>query len=102
MATAIDQVKATLASGNYYLLGHTTNTADTAEAVKLASVYVNAGNLTATKFIGSLNYSLSLTLNGGANTFNNTAATSVSFYAPTSSGTTGQIMKSNGAGAAPT
>ena len=102
VATAVDQVKATLASGNYYLLGHTTNTADTAEAVKLASVYVNAGNLTATKFIGSLNYSLSLTLNGGASTFNNTAATSVSFYAPTSSGTTGQIMKSNGAGAAPT
>lgn len=49
------QVKSTVATGKYYLLGSTSSTESTDTPVKLSSVNVDAsGNLTATKFIGNL------------------------------------------------
>ena len=78
------------AGATFYLLGHSSSSASTASTYKISTIYGDyLGNLTASKFIGSLNYTLSLNLNNTAQTFNNTAATTVaSFYAPTSSGTT--------------
>lgn len=43
--------------------------------------------------------SLSISLNGTTNTYNGSAAKSLTLYAPTSAGTSGQILKSNGSGA---
>lgn len=76
--------------GTFYLLGHASDSAGTASTYKISTIYGDhQGNLTANKFIGGLNYTLSLNLNNTAQTFNNTATTTVaSFYAPTSSGST--------------
>lgn len=54
------------------------------------------------RFCGSsnrLNYGLSLSLNGSSSTFNGSSAVSKSWYAPTTAGTAGQVLKSNGSGA---
>ena len=95
---AVDQVKATLAGNTYYLLGHTSSTAGTAEAVKLSTVNVDSsGNLSASKFTGNLNNSLTITLNGGTSTvFNNSSSQTISFYAPTTAGTAGELLVSTG------
>jgi len=45
---------------------------------------------------------LTITVNGTANEYNNSTAKTVTFYAPTASGTSGQILKSGGSGASPT
>lgn len=94
----LNNVQANVASTVFYLLGHTASTAGTATAVKISSIYGDAsGNLTASKFIGSLNYNLSTTLNGGtAVVFDNTANKTLSFYAPTTAGTSGQVLQSTG------
>ena len=88
--SVLGSVSTSGAGATFYLLGQSASTASTASAYKISSVYADyQGNLTANKFIGALNYTLSLNLNNTAQTFNNTAATTVaSFYAPTSSGTT--------------
>ena len=95
---AVDQVKATVAANTYYLLGHTSSAAGTAEAVKLSTVNVDSsGNLSASKFIGNLNNSLTITLNGGTSTvFNNSSSQTISFYAPTTAGTAGELLVSTG------
>lgn len=74
--------------GTFYLLGHSSSAASTASTFKISTIYGDyLGNLNASKFIGGLNYTLSINLNNTAQTFNNTAATTVaSFFAPTSSG----------------
>ena len=54
------------------------------------------------RFCGSsnrLNYGLTLSLNGSSSTFNGSSAVSKSWYAPTTVGTAGQVLKSNGSGA---
>ena len=54
------------------------------------------------RFCGSsnrLNYGLTLSLNGSSSTFNGSSAVSKSWYAPTTAGTKGQVLKSNGSGA---
>lgn len=54
------------------------------------------------RFCGSsnrLNYGLSLSLNGSSSTFNGSSDMSKSWYAPTTAGTKGQVLKSNGNGA---
>ena len=54
------------------------------------------------RFCGSsnrLNYGLTLLLNGSSSTFNGASAVSKSWYAPTTAGTKGQVLKSNGSGA---
>lgn len=54
------------------------------------------------RFCGSsnrLNYGLTLSLNGSSSTFNGSSAVSKSWYAPTTAGTAGQVLKSNGSGA---
>lgn len=55
------------------------------------------------RFCGSsknkLDYGLTLSLNGSSSTFNGASAVSKSWYAPTTAGTKGQVLKSNGSGA---
>ena len=45
--------------------------------------------------------SLSITLNGSTTSFNGTTARSYTLYAPSSAGSTGQVLKSNGSGSVP-
>ena len=98
----VNRVLATEATGTFYLLGHGNATGFLAseQALKIASIYGNSlGHLTANKFIGSLNNTLNITLNGGTESvFNNTANVYHSFYAPTTSGAANQILRSNGSG----
>ena len=55
------------------------------------------------RFCGSsknkLDYGLTLSLNGSSYTFNGSSAVSKSWYAPTTAGKEGQVLKSNGSGA---
>lgn len=55
------------------------------------------------RFCGSsknkLDYGLTLSLNGSSSTFNGSSAVSKSWYAPTTAGKEGQVLKSNGSGA---
>lgn len=46
-----------------------------------------------------LPYSLSLTMNGSASSYKGTSSVSKTWYAPTTSGTKGQVLTSNGSGA---
>lgn len=95
----LNQVLGNVASSTFYLLGHTSSAASTGTAVKISSIYGDAsGNLTASKFIGTLNKKIDITLNGFTVTFNNTADVAASFYAPTSAGTSGQILQANSSG----
>ena len=96
----LNRVLATTTTGNFYLLGHASSTdvTNSAQALKIASIYGNQlGHLTAVKFIGATDKSLSVALNGTtAVAFNNTADVTHTFFAPTTGGTAGQILKSNG------
>ena len=88
-------------ASTHYITFSADSSNSTNKLAKSASLsYVpSTGALSATKFVGTLNYSASITLNGTATGFNNTANTSVSFYAPTTAGTAGQIFISSGSGA---
>lgn len=88
-------------ASTHYITFSADSANSTNKLAKSASLsYVpSTGALSATKFVGTLNYSASITLNGTATGFNNTANTSVSFYAPTTAGTAGQIFISSGSGA---
>lgn len=81
-----------ITNGEYrVLLGTTSATAETIELNKAANLKFNpsTGTLTATKYIGALNYNVGITLNGAAAvTFNNTANRSFTLFSPTTSGTT--------------
>lgn len=96
----LNQVKTNISStGVQYLTFASSSTAGTSELNKNTALTYNAatGLLSATGLAGKLNNKLTLTLNGTANEYNNSAATSVSFYAPTSAGASGQLLKSGGA-----
>ena len=96
----LNQVQTNISStGVQYLTFASSSTAGTSELNKNTALTYNAatGLLSATGLAGTLNNKLTLTLNGTANEYNNSAATSVSFYAPTSAGTSGQLLKSGGA-----
>lgn len=97
--TAVDRVAAAVATGTFYLLGHTASTAGTATTFKNSSIYGDsAGNLSASKFIGNLNNALTITYNGTAIEYDNTQALSVTMYGPATSGTSGQLAYSTGSG----
>lgn len=96
----LNQVQTDVATtGTYYLAFAATGAAGTSVLAKNTALNYNVatGLLTATGLAGTLNNKLTLTLNGTANEYNNSAATSVSFYAPTLAGTSGQLLKSGGA-----
>ena len=96
----LNQVQTNISStGVQYLTFASSSTAGTSELNKNTALTYNAatGLLSATKLEGTLNNKLTLTLNGTANEYNNSAAKSVAFYAPTSAGTSGQLLKSGGA-----
>ena len=96
----LNQVQTNISStGVQYLTFASSSTAGTSELNKNTALTYNAatGLLSATGLAGTLNNKLTLTLNGTANEYNNSAATSVSFYAPTLAGTSGQLLKSGGA-----
>lgn len=96
----LNTVQGDIATGTFYLLGHTASTAGNAGAVKISSIYGNSsGYLTASRFVGQLNYDLSVVLNDTTTTYNNTSAKSVTLFAPTTAGTSKQILMSNGSGA---
>lgn len=98
----LNQVQTDVATtGTYYLAFAATGAAGTSVLAKNTALNYNVatGLLTATGLAGTLNNKLTLTLNGTANEYNNSAATSVSFYAPTLAGTSGQLLKSNGSAA---
>ena len=98
----LNQVQTNISStGVQYLTFASSSTAGTSELNKNTALTYNAatGLLSATELAGTLNNKLTLTLNGTANEYNNSAATSVAFYAPTAGGTSGQILKSNGSAA---
>jgi len=90
----LNQVKQNLntTSTTAYLLtgtsATTTNSAETNFNTNL-KVDLSTSTLYALIFSGSLQNSLTLTINGTAVVYNNSAAKSSTFYAPTSSGTTG-------------
>lgn len=90
VSTAVNQVKGNDAlTSTYYLLGHASSTGGTnAVALKSSSVYVTNGTLHATSLSATLVKSLSIVLNGTTTTFNNSTDKSVSFYAPSTSGST--------------
>ena len=95
----LNQVQTNISStGVQYLTFASSSTAGTSELNKNTALTYNAatGLLSATGLAGTLNNKLTLTLNGTANEYNNSAATSVSFYAPTLAGTSGQLLKSGG------
>lgn len=74
------------------LLGSTSDASELIQLAKASTLKFNpsTGALTASKFIGTLNYNISITLNGAApSLFDNTADKSFTFYAPVASGTTG-------------
>lgn len=97
--TAVDRVAASVATGTFYLLGHAASTAGTATTSKVSSIYGDsAGNLSASKFIGNLNNSLTITYNGTALEYNNTQALALTMFGPTTSGTSGQLAYSTGSG----
>ena len=99
MNTAVDRVAASVATGTFYLLGHTESTASTATTSKISSIYGDsAGNLSASKFLGKLNNSLTITYNGTALEYDNTQAINLTMYGPTTSGTSGQLAYSTGSG----
>ena len=92
--TAVDKVAASVATGTFYLLGHTASTAGTATTFKNSSIYGDsAGNLSANKFIGNLNNSLTITYNGTALEYDNTQALALTMFGPTTSGTSGQLAQ---------
>ena len=96
----LNQVQTNISStGVQYLTFASSSTAGTSELNKNTALTYNAatGLLSATGLAGTLNNKLTLTLNGTANEYNNSAAKSVSFYAPTLAGTSGQLLKSGGA-----
>ena len=96
----LNQVQTNISStGVQYLTFASSSTAGTSELNKNTTLTYNAatGLLSATGLAGTLNNKLTLTLNGTANEYNNSSATSVAFYAPTSAGTSGQLLKSGGA-----
>ena len=96
----LNQVQTNISStGVQYLTFASSSTAGTSELNKNTALTYNAaiGLLSATGLAGTLNNKLTLTLNGTANEYNNSSATSVAFYAPTSAGTSGQLLKSGGA-----
>lgn len=97
----LNQVQTNISStGVQYLTFASSSAAGTSELNKNTALTYNAatGLLSATGLAGILSNKLTLTLNGTANEYNNSAATSVAFYAPTSIGTTGQLLKSSGTG----
>ena len=97
--TPVDRVAASVATGTFYLLGHTENTASTATTSKISSIYGDdAGNLSASKFLGKLNNALTITYNGTSIEYNNTQASTLTIYGPTTSGTLGQLAYSTGSG----
>ena len=51
---------------------------------------------------GTTSASLTISLNGSSSSFNGSTARSYSFYAPTTAGTDGYVLQSNGSGEAPT
>ena len=96
----LNQVQTNISStGVQYLTFASSSTAGTSELNKNTALTYNAatGLLSATGLAGTLNNKLTLTLNGTANEYNNSSATSVAFYAPTLAGTSGQLLKSGGA-----
>lgn len=96
----LNQVKTNISStGVQYLTFASSSTDGTSELNKNTALTYNAatGLLSATGLAGTLNNKLTLTLNGTANEYNNSSAKSVSFYAPSSAGTSGQLLKSGGA-----
>lgn len=58
----------------------------------------STNTLTAGTYIGSLSNSLKISLNGATTEFNNSAARTVSFYAPSGKGTQYQILQANASG----
>lgn len=87
-------VAADITTNNDYrvMLGSTASTLETIRLTKAATLKFNpsTGTLTASKYIGTLNYNFSITLNNAAATvFDNTANKTLTFFAPSASGTTG-------------
>ena len=98
----LNQVQTNIAStGVQYLTFASSSTAGTSELNKNTALTYNAatGLLSATGLAGTLSNKFTVTLNGSATDFNNSASTGVSFFAPTAGGTSGQILKSNGSAA---
>lgn len=85
----------------HYLTFTSTGTSNTGSLLKSETLTYNAvtGLLSATGLSGTLDNKFTVTLNGTATDFNNSASTGVSFFAPTAGGTSGQILKSNGSAA---
>lgn len=99
VSTPVDRVAASVATGTFYLLGHTASTAGTATTSKISSIYGDSdGNLSASKFLGKLNNSLTITYNGTSIEYDNTQALTLTTYGPTSPGTLGQLAYSTGSG----
>lgn len=87
-------VAADITTNNDYrvMLGSTTSALETIRLTKASTLKFNpsTGTLTASKYIGALNYNFSITLNNAAATiFDNTANRTLTFFAPSASGTTG-------------
>ena len=107
--TAIESVSATInrvrttasaVNADHFITFGTSNADSTDELYTDAQLKYNpsTNTLTAGTYIGSLNNSLKISLNGATTEFNNSAARTVSFYAPGGKGTQHQILQANASG----
>ena len=102
--TKVDQVKTTLVTDNVdYLvtLGSINNATEEASKSTKLTFNPSSGLLSATKFSGTLDKTLTVSLNGLTTDpykFNNSADRTITFYAPASAGTKNDVLRSNGSG----
>ena len=102
VSATINRVKTTARAvdAEHFITFGTTSATSTAELYTNSQLKYNpyTNTLTAGTYIGSLNNSLKISLNGATTEFNNSAARTVSFYAPSGKGTQYQILQANSSG----
>ena len=107
--TAIESVSATInrvrttaraTNAEHFITFGTSDADSTSELYTDSQLKYNpsTNTLTAGTYIGSLNNSLKISLNGATTEFNNSAARTVSFYAPSGKGSQHQILQANASG----
>ena len=107
--TAIESVSATInrvkttaraVNADHFITFGTTSDTSTAELYTDLHLKYNPSTniLTAGTYVGSLNNSLKISLNGVNTEFNNSVARTVSFYAPSGKGSQHQILQANASG----
>ena len=102
VSATIDRVRTTARAVNadHFITFGTSSATSTAELYTDPQLKYNPSTniLTAGTYVGSLSNSLKISLNGATTEFNNSAAETVSFYAPSGKGSQHQILQANASG----